>query len=208
MLISIRNNLLLILTLLCVVQCRTRQVVIPTISVESMRSGDVAFRLGRTIESDAIAAVADSGQGYSHVGVVVSQGDSLYVVHIEPERGGAERVKREPVAEFFHPAKAVAGCVARYGAMTERQRQVLERETIRLFEQGVVFDHDYSLSDTSRMYCTELVDYLFRLSDILLTSQRRRVPLVREEVIFPTDMLHGEAMQQVWYYDLRPARHN
>ena len=188
------------------VQCSTRKEVAPVIPTEELRVGDVAFRLGRTLQSDAIASVVEGESRYSHVGVVVGRGDSLRVVHIEPERDGEERVKMESVEEFFHPAVAVAGCVARYENLTEPQRQTIEREALRLHAKGVEFDHDYSLRDTSQMYCSELVDYVFRRADVVLTSQRRRVPLVKEEVLFPTDMLNG--LQQVWYYDLRPARHN
>ncbi len=206
MLISIRNSLFLITLTLCVVQCSTREEVAPVIPVQELRVGDVAFRLGRTLQSDAIAAATQGESRYSHVGVVVGRGDSLRVVHIEPERAGEERVKMESVEEFFHPARAVAGCVARYGNLTEQQRRTIERVALRLFTQGVEFDHDYSLRDTTRMYCTELVDYVFRMADVALTEQRRRVPLVEEEVLFPTDMLIR--MQRVWGYDLRPARHN
>ena len=206
MIISIRNSLALIFLALCVVQCSTREEVVPAIPVQELRVGDVAFRLGRTLQSDAIAAATQGESRYSHVGVVVGRGDSLQVVHIEPERDGEERVKMESVEEFFHPAVAEAGCVARYGDLTEQQRQTIEREALRLHAKGVEFDHDYSLRDTSQMYCTELVDYVFRGADVVLSSQRRRVPLVKEEVLFPTDMLEG--LQRVWYYDLRPARHN
>lgn len=206
MLISIRNSLSLIFLALCVVQCSTREEVVPVIPEQELREGDVAFRLGRTLQSDAIAATTEGESRYSHVGVVVGRGDSLRVVHIEPERAGEERVKMESVEEFFHPARAVAGCVARYENLTEWQRQVVGREALRLYAKGVGFDHDYSLEDTSQMYCSELVDYVFRRADVALTEQRRRVPLVEEVVLFPTDMLNG--LQRVWYYDLRPARHN
>lgn len=206
MLISIRNSLSLIFIALCVVQCSTRKDAVPVIPTEELRAGDVAFRLGRTLQSDAIASVVENESRYSHVGVVVGRGDSLRVVHIDPERDGEERVKMERVEAFFHPAVAVAGCVARYGDLTEQQRQTIEREALRLYAKGVEFDHDYSLRDTSQMYCTELVDYVFRRANVALTEQRRRVPLVKEEVLFPTDMLEG--LQRVWYYDLRPARHN
>ena len=145
MLILIRNSLSLIFLALCVVQCSTREEIVPAIPVQELREGDVAFRLGRTLQSDAIAAATQGESRYSHVGVIVGWGDSLRVVHIEPERDGEERVKMESVEEFFHPARAVAGCVARYENLTEWQRQTIECEAMRLHAKGVEFDHDYSL---------------------------------------------------------------
>ena len=59
MLISIRNNLFIILLAIGVVQCRTREISMPTPPIEEFVSGDLVFRLGRTLESDAIAATAE-----------------------------------------------------------------------------------------------------------------------------------------------------
>jgi hypothetical protein len=58
------------------------------------------------------------------------------------------------------------------------------------------------------MYCTELVDFLFRKVDISLTEQRHRVPLAQEDVLLPSSIMRDGALKEVWSYDLRPARHN
>ena len=208
MLVWTRNNLLIILLALSLVRCGRQEVVAPEISVDEFLSGDLAFRRGRTMESDAIASMGGQEYDYSHVGVVVSHADSLCVVHVEPVRGGDERVKIESVEEFFHPINAVKGCVARYEALSDPQRHVIEREAMALVQRGVEFDHDYRLSDTTAMYCTELVDFLFRKVDISLTRQRYRVPLAQEDVLLPSSIMRDGALEKVWSYDLRPARHN
>ena len=208
MLVWTRNNLIIILLSLSLVQCHRPDVVLPEIPIDEFRSGDLLFRLGRTLQSDAIASMGGQEYDYSHVGVVVSHADSLCVVHVEPVRGGDERVKIESVEEFFHPINAVKGCVARYEALSDPQRHVIEREAMALVQRGVEFDHDYRLSDTTAMYCTELVDFLFRKVDISLTRQRYRVPLAQEDVLLPSSIMRDGALEKVWSYDLRPARHN
>ena len=95
MLISIRNNLFIILLAISAVQCSTHEVTMPKPPIEEFCSGDLAFRLGRTLESDAIAASADEGCDYSHIGVIIRQEDSIRVIHIEPEQGASERIKCE-----------------------------------------------------------------------------------------------------------------
>ena len=180
----------------------------PEISVDEFLSGDLAFRRGRTMESDAIAGMGGSRYDYSHVGVIVSHGDSMCVVHVEPMREGNEQVKVVSIEEFFHPANAVKGCVTRCKALSEQQRHIIEREAMALVRRGVGFDHDYRLSDTTAMYCTELVDFLFRKVDISLTEQRYRVPLAQEDVLLPSSIMRDGALKEVWSYDLRPARHN
>ncbi|MBO5984254.1 MAG: hypothetical protein J6P90_04450 [Rikenellaceae bacterium] len=180
----------------------------PEIPTGEFLSGDLVFRRGRTMESDAIAGVGGSRYDYSHVGVIVSQGDSLCVVHVEPMREGDERVKMVSLQEFFHPANAVKGCVTRCVVLGEQQRQIIEREAMTIVRRGVEFDHDYRLSDTTAMYCTELIDFLFRKVDISLTQQRYRVPLAQEDVLLPSSIMRDGTLKEVWSYDLRPARHN
>ena len=204
----IRNNLFIILLVFALVQCRKAEVLMPEIPVEEFREGDVAFRLGRTLESDAIARMGGSEYDYSHVGVVVTLADTVGVVHIEPMRGDEELIKIESVERFFSAEYAVKGCVVRREDMTEQQRQLISREAKALLQRSVRFDHDYSLSDSTAMYCTELVDFLFRRVGITLTPERYTLPLAREAVILPCSMLRDGDMQQVWRYDLRPARHN
>jgi hypothetical protein len=142
------------------------------------------------------------------VGVVVGRGDSLRVVHIEPEREGAERIKAESLEEFFSLSRAVKGMVAKRKGISLEQCQIIENEAMQLLDLNVRFDHDYSLQDSSEMYCTELVDFLFQKVGITLTERRYELPLVREGVILPSSMLSDGDLQMVWGYDLRSARHN
>ena len=208
MLVWTRNNLFPILLSLLLVQCSTSEVAMPSIPQEDFRAGDVVFRLGRTLESDAIASVAEDDFRFSHVGVVVGRGDSLRVVHIEPELEGSEQIKAESLEEFFSLSRAVKGMVARCKGISLEQCQIIENEALRLLDLNVRFDHDYSLSDSSEMYCTELIDHVFQKAGITLTERRYELPLVREGVILPHSMLQEGDLQCVWGYDLRSARHN
>ena len=47
--------------------------------------------------------------------------------------------------------------VARYRAATHAEH---------LYESHVLFDHDYDLADTTKMYCTELIDFVYRKEGI------------------------------------------
>lgn len=209
MLISIRNNLFILLVAISAVQCHTREVSVSIPSAEEFCSGDLAFRLGRTLESDAIAATADEGFDYSHVGVIIGRGDSIRVIHIEPERGASERIKCESLEEFFHHSRSIKGCIARLKTISPTQKQAIENKCVSLLSADIRFDHDYSLQDSSAMYCTELVNALYSHIGITLTHRRHKVPLIDEGVILPSDMLHDGDLEIVWRYsERRPARHN
>ena len=168
---------------------------LPQIPESDIRSCDLVFRLGRSIESSLIAAEGS----YSHIGVVVETDLGLRVAHIEPSREGDERTKFEPLDEFFHPDKAASGAVMRLEGLDSLQRIGIVDYILSC--RDVSFDHDYMLSDTTQMYCTELVWRAFLTEGVDLSNGvRRKLPLAREGVILPTDIFANEALTKVWSY--------
>ena len=155
----------------------------------------MAFRLGRSIESSVIASQGN----YSHIGVIIERDSARLVAHIEPSREGSELTRYESVEEFFHPDRASAGCVMRINELDSVQR--LKIESYLLACKDITFDHDYTLSDTTQMYCTELVHRALMTANIDLTHGiRHNVPIAKESVILPSDMLRDERLTKVWSY--------
>ena len=76
-----------------------------------LREGDVVFRRGTGLISRAVLAADEDGQ-FSHIGIVVRNGNHWMVVHAvpgEPEfKGDSDRVKMEPIASFFCSEKLKA----------------------------------------------------------------------------------------------------
>lgn len=168
---------------------------IPEIPVTEIRSCDLVFRLGRSIESSVIASQGN----YSHIGVIIERDSARLVAHIEPSRKGSEQTRYESVEEFFHPDKASAGCVMRIDELDSVQR--LKIESYLLTCKDITFDHNYTLSDTTQMYCTELVHRALMTVNIDLTHGiRHNVPIAKESVILPSDMLRDERLTKVWSY--------
>lgn len=168
---------------------------IPEIPATEILSCDLAFRLGRSIESSVIAAYGN----YSHIGVIIERDSALLVAHIEPSREGSELTRYESVEEFFHPDRASAGCVMRIDKLDSVQRRKIDSYLLAC--KNITFDHDYTLSDTTQMYCTELVHRALMTANIDLTQGiRHNVPLAKESVILPSDMLRDERITKVWSY--------
>lgn len=174
---------------------------IPAVEIpsDSLCSADLAFRLGRTLQSEAIAAGADHKTRYSHVGIIIRQADSLSVIHIEPCRNGDERVKHETLEDFFAYDKAVSGAIVRIENLTAKQRDKIQRAALSASSSLISFDHDYSLSDTTRMYCTELTEWAYSKVDISLSEGRcHHLPLAAEPVILPQDILRRADIIRIW----------
>ena len=167
----------------------------PEIPTTEIRSCDLVFRLGRSIESSVIATHGN----YSHIGVIIERDSALLIAHIEPSREGSELTRYESVEEFFHPDRTSAGCVMRIDEIDSMQRRKIESYLLAC--KDITFDHYYTLSDTTQMYCSELVHRALMTANIDLTHGiRHNVPIAKESVILPSDMLRDERLTKVWSY--------
>ena len=193
------NKSCILLILLLITSCRSGgnhyAATPPEIPISNLRSGDIAFRLGRTLESRVIATEG----GYSHVGIVIRHDSTLQIAHIEPSRGGSELTKYESLEQFFHPDNATSGAVMRIEGLGSEQQASVENYLFSC--KNITFDHDYKLSDTTQMYCTELAFRTFSEIGIDITNGiRHRVPLAQEEVILPTDISNNDRLVEIWQY--------
>ena len=61
----------------------------------------------------------------------------------------------------------------------------------RLLQNGMLFDHDYELNDSTQMYCTEMVWYVYGLAGKDITFGKRselNAPMYSGSYIFPSDI--------------------
>ena len=168
----------------------------------ALREGDIIFRRGMGIVGRAVTA-ADRGGNYSHVGIVVEGDDGFYVVHAVPHEhdfeGDYDRVKRERVDDFL--GRYTDANVALYRpCVSDAQRSVAVATALRLAKRGVAFDHDYNLEDTTKLYCTELVEYAYLTAGISLSEGRRTeviLPIVSGLHIMPSDLTESTLLEHI-----------
>ncbi len=199
-------------------------------SIEAvLREGDLVFRRGSGITSRAVLT-ADKGGTYSHTGIVVrmpdaqGQNDGKWrVVHIVPGERDADGVKDlikvEALESFFAPDRALEGAVMRVedevcGGSTENgvgdlcpaKRPTAARAAQRalaLAATGLKFDHKYDLSDTTKMYCTELIHHVFAREGVDITDGRRsavNAPGFSGDYILPTDIQHNPRVRAIYRF--------
>ena len=161
--------------------------------INKLEVGDLLFRKGTGVVGHIVTSVDNTGE-FSHVGIVVNSNNEWQVIHAVPHepdfKGDFDRVKIESVDKFL----------GRYpDATIGHFRTTLEHEQIaiavtnakRLCAMSVPFDHDYDLSDTTRLYCTEFVEYVYSLAGISLSEGRRtevNFPSLSGNYIMPSDL--------------------
>ena len=217
MLISIRNNrhtyLLIFALALLFCGCKSSAELPHSVAPPTtlLSNGDLAFRLGRTMQSNLIASSGNDTTSYSHIGIVVFQEDRCCVVHIEPqEETSSDEICCEPIEEFFSTKVATAGAVMRHRDLSTSQRVAINAHAEQLLQSKITFDHDYLFSDTTTMYCTELAEHIYASMGISLSQGRRHsLLLVTEPLILPSDIAQNPDLYTSWSFDysaLRPAR--
>ena len=78
------------------------------------------------------------------------------------------------------------------------------RKALEIYRRGVLFDHDYDISDTTKMYCSELVELAYSTHGISPAEGRRHnmgFPGMKlKNVILPSDYLKSHHLHMVEHF--------
>ncbi len=172
---------------------------------ELFRNGDIVFRRGTGITSRVVLA-ADREGAYSHTGILKKKNGRWFVIHAVPGEPDFEndpdRVKMETIEVFFERKKAVSGAIMRIpDDSVAAYRATINAEC--LYKNNILFDHDYDLADTTKMYCTELIDFVYRKEAIDLTEGRIshvNIPGFRGDYLLPNDIAQSKRLCLIYYF--------
>ncbi len=161
-----------------------------------LKEGDIVFRRGSSLASRVVLA-SDAGGNYSHIGILVRDGNEFKVVHAVPgesEKDHPDRVKMDCMTEFFAYQRAVSGSIMRM----EMEDSICQRVAAKAkdyFRNKTLFDHHYDLTDSTALYCTELIWRAFNDAGIDITDQSRSYVnflWYQGDFIFPSDISRNE----------------
>ncbi|MFI3277322.1 MAG: YiiX/YebB-like N1pC/P60 family cysteine hydrolase [Rikenellaceae bacterium] len=171
-----------------------------------LRDGDVAFRRGMGLTSNIILITNRSGH-YSHVGMVKSVNNKWCVIHEVPYEGESEeddKIYCEEIEEFFNTIKASSGAIYRLEGLDSSQIATVCNYTLKHLECNTPFDHDYDLSDDSKLYCSELAwrSYMQIGIDISNGSRTdvRTLKINSEQIIFPADIETSRVLAPIYEF--------
>lgn len=172
---------------------------------EKLKEGDIVFRCGPGVVSRTVLFL-DKGGIYSHIGLVVRDKSGWYVIHAvpgEPDyQGDPDRVKMESIRDFFSPERASAGAVVRLKCDSVDLRPTLQSAR-ELYLRRTLFDHNYDLEDTTKMYCTEFIAFVFKKSGLdLVPAVIKKVPIPGrdERCILPSDIYNRKDVELIYSF--------
>jgi hypothetical protein len=177
------------------VACSRKEKATVDVSGIDFAEGDLVFRRGLGAKSRAVL-VADVDGVYSHSGIVVKQDTAFMIVHITPgerEEGVTEdRIKMETPERFFSADRAQHGAVYRLPDSLNILTDAAQH-AIRLYNKGILFDHDYTLKDTTTMYCTEFVSYVYQLAG-------KNIVTSADDHIFPSNIYENKEFSIIYKF--------
>lgn len=193
---------LVLLLLLALPACKKPSVPVQERFVHvSFQEGDLVFRRGSGIASRAVLT-ADTGGSYSHVGIVVKEGSAWMVVHITPgeaPKGEKDSVKSESLSVFLKSSRAVSGAVMRFTGDPQLSKRAA-MEAVTVCRRKILFDHAYDLSDTTAMYCTELIRFVYLKAGVDLTggkTERVHIPGFNGDYLFPSQIMKSPFLREI-----------
>lgn len=168
-----------------------------------LKTGDIVFRRGGGISSHAVM-MADRHGRYSHVGIVVDSAGRKMIVHAVPDEpdfeGDPDRVKMETPEKFFCPINANAGEVKRLKGDTITPREAAAY-ALEIYRRNTLFDHEYDDSDTTKMYCCELVEFAYTKAGRPLAGTERHdisLPgLKKLHCMLPSDICNSKLLTKI-----------
>lgn len=169
----------------------------------TLMSGDIVLRCGSGITSRAVQ-MADGGGSYSHVGIVIDSAGILMIVHAVPDehdsKDDIDRVKMDSPEKFFSSVRTSNGRVMRFTDSTMARKAA--DAAYAIYRRGTLFDHDYDASDTTMMYCCELVEHAYnKVAGISVTDSIRHdvnLPAFNlKQVMLPSDFIRSSRLKTI-----------
>ena len=124
------------------------------------------------------------------------------IVHAVPDEhdnvNDVDRVKMDSINRFFSKKYAKRGCVCRPIDKSTAKRTAKLAKT--LYESKILFDNEYNIEDTTRMYCTELIVYIYKKCGVeLIETEGHDLKFLglKHKCIFPEDIFNSRQLRAI-----------
>ncbi|HSH83987.1 MAG TPA: hypothetical protein VK979_02335 [Guyparkeria sp.] len=148
-----------------------------------LRTGDIVLLGNDSAWGFVARRFADADTRWSHAGMVLREGGSLSVVHMDGSPMGG-RIRREALPDFTANARYTR--IVRPGLDAE-QRAHVGRWLLGHMARNTAFDTRFRLDDDSVMYCSELA--WRALDQVGMTPGSDSLPRLAGRAYVPVDRL-------------------
>ena len=128
-----------------------------------VRDGDIICRLGDRLWSQFFKDMSESDKRYSHLGIIRINNGVITVIHSEGDSGhGRDYVNEIAFEEFVKIARAIGIYRINEDLINDINIDRSQISNLAMEYLGVPFDWKFDLSDTTTIYCTELLSLILK----------------------------------------------
>lgn len=126
--------------------------------VSLLNDGDIIMRKGFGFVSNKIVELLDESRPISHCGIVVKTKKGVGVIHsVSNTLSDIDGVQICSIQQFCKDSKDSSIVVVRLRDTADMPAEKIASEAKIYLNRKVQFDNSFDLSDSSRMYCSEIV---------------------------------------------------
>jgi len=156
--------------------------------IELLQPGDIILRQGFGAVSQAIGEYLDEEIRVSHV-ALLSQGEEgqwRVIQSISQRISNTDGVQTQDLATFVSESETNSIVVVRFkGYQSEPGLNLrIEQTALNYLDQQVPFDHSFSLEDSTRFFCSELIWRLFLIEAEVDVFEKMEKEIRRERLRF------------------------
>jgi hypothetical protein len=124
-----------------------------------LQEGDIIFRRGFGIISDAIAKYVPSRFPVSHCGIVVKDSlKRLMVIHtVSNTLAAVDGMQQDSLDKFVKESRKNSIIVVRYRSKEDAAAKKIADQAKKYLSQKIPFDHHFDCEDSTAFFCTELI---------------------------------------------------
>lgn len=133
---------------------------LPDSVYQKIAPGDIIIRKGGGALSYQLMQI--SKENYSHCGVIVKENNEWMVIQSidENSAAGADGVQITPIKDFVKFTADSALFICRPIIDLTKNEQIV-KQAFYYLSKKIPFDHRFSLTETERFYCSELLLHIF-----------------------------------------------
>jgi hypothetical protein len=134
-----------------------------TKEIETLQEGDIIFRHGFGLISDAIIRYAHDDYPVSHCGIIVKDtSGKLFVIHtVSNTLAAIDGMQKDRLSTFVKGSYPNSVIVARYNYTNDTMQKQIAAQANDYLSKQIPFDHHFDCSDSTTFFCTELIRNVF-----------------------------------------------
>jgi hypothetical protein len=132
--------------------------------IETLQEGDIIFRHGFGLISNAIIRCSQEDYPVSHCGIVVKDtAGRLFVIHtVSNTLAATDGIQKDNLNTFVKGSYPNSILVTRYNYENDSLPKQIAKQANYYLSKQIPFDHHFDCSDTAAFFCTEFIRYVFK----------------------------------------------